>query len=149
MWRNVVHYALIHAIHTRISLSYVFYTSKSRATRMQIGDAYNLLYGVECALRYPLRKTKVHEFEQLVIRLLEAQIAICTPYSKSKCNSIKYHLPYHWGDTRVQLGCSPNEKSLEKKLAETQKRNFAFTNKKHDVEVPLEVECDVILYNAV
>ena len=108
----------------------------SRATRMQIGDAYNLLYAVECGLRYPLRKTKVHEFEQLVSRLLEAQIAICTPYSKSKCNSIKYHLPYHWGDTRVQLGCSPNEKSLEKKLAETQKRNFAFTNKKHDVEVP-------------
>ena len=37
----------------------------SRATRMQ---TYNLLYGVECGLRYPLRKTKVHEFEQLVSR---------------------------------------------------------------------------------
>ena len=97
--------------------------------------AYNLLYAVECGLRSALRKTEVVEFELLIGRLLDVIIIICTPFSKTQCNSIKFHLPYHWGDTRVQLGCSPNEKSLEKKLAETQKRNFTFTNKRDDVEV--------------
>ena len=111
----------------------------SLATKTVIGMAYNLLYAVECGLRSSLRKTKVVEFELLIGRLLDVIIIICTPYSKTQCNSIKFHLPYHWGDARVQLGCSPNEKSLEKKLAETQKRNFTFTNKRDDVEVTCKV----------
>ena len=111
----------------------------SLATKTVIGMAYNLLYAVECGLRSALRKTEVVEFELLIGRLLDVIIIICTPFSKTQCNSIKFHLPYHWGDTRVQLGCSPNEKSLEKKLAETQKRNFTFTNKRDDVEVTCKV----------
>ena len=111
----------------------------SLATKTVIGMAYNLLYAVECGLRSALRKTEVVEFELLIGRLLDVIIIICTPFSKTQCNSIKFHLPYHWGDARVQLGCSPNEKSLEKKLAETQKRNFTFTNKRDDVEVTCKV----------
>jgi hypothetical protein len=104
-------------------------------TKQQISRAYTLLYRVESGLRVPLEKTKVAEYQGTINRLLRALVAICIPSSKTKCNSIKFHFPYHWGDTRVQIGCSANEKSLEKKLAETQKRNFAYTNKKGDTEV--------------
>jgi hypothetical protein len=36
--------------------------------------------------------------------------------------------------TRVEIGCAADEKSLEKKLAESQKRHYAFTNKKFNVD---------------
>jgi hypothetical protein len=116
----------------------------SLENKLLIAKAYSMLYEVECGLRSPMRKSEVHVFEHLIECLLDAIIAICLPYSKSKCNSIKYHSPYHWGDTRVQLGCSPNERSLEKKLAETQKRNYTFTNKKDNVEVTLPMICDLM-----
>jgi hypothetical protein len=116
----------------------------SLENKMLIAKAYRMLYEVECGLRSPMRKMEVHVFEYLKECLMDAIIAICLPYSKSKCNSIKYHSPYHWGDTRVQLGCSPNERSLEKKLAETQKRNYTFTNKKDNVEVTLPMLCDLM-----
>ena len=70
----------------------------------------------------------------------------CMQRSRSACptprpianESIKYHWPFHWGDTRRELGCSAAEKSLERKLGESQKRNFKFTNGKENVEV-----CDI------
>ena len=62
-------------------------------------------------------------------------IALNTKYTPSDCNSIKYHWPYHWSDTRRELGCSAAEKSLERKLGEVQKRNFKYTNGRNDVEV--------------
>jgi len=116
----------------------------SSENKQQIAKAYNWLYEVESGLRSPMRKTDVQVFEDLIACLLEAIISICLPYSKSNCNSIKYHSAYHWGDTRVQLGCSANERSLEKKLAETQKRNYRFTNKKDDVEVINVMQCDLM-----
>jgi hypothetical protein len=117
----------------------------SSATKVKIGRAYTLLYRVECGLRVPLAKTKVSDYQALINRLLTAIVEICSPSSKTQCNSIKFHFPYHWADIRVQLGCSANEKSLEKKLAETQKRNFTYTNKKGDMEVHYNViECDVM-----
>ena len=116
----------------------------SSENKQQIAKAYNWLYEVESGLRSPMRKTDVQVFEDLIACLLEAIISICLPYSKSNCNSIKYHSAYHWGDTRVQLGCSANERSLEKKLVETQKRNYRFTNKKDDVEVINFMQCDLM-----
>ncbi len=64
--------------------------------------------------------------------LLECIKHICERTSPSACNSAKYHLPYHWLDTRLQLGCSAAEKSLERKLGEAQKKYFPFTNGKQD-----------------
>jgi hypothetical protein len=107
----------------------------STETKVKIGRAYTLLYRVESGLRAPLEKTKVSDYQALINRLLTVIVEICSPSSKTKCNSIKFHFPYHWADIRVQLGCSANEKSLEKKLAETQKRNFTYTNKKGNTEV--------------
>jgi hypothetical protein len=57
-------------------------------------------------------------------------LLLCEPCTKKLCNSIKFHWPLHWGDTRRQLGCSAAEKSLERKLGESQKRNYKSTNKK-------------------
>ncbi len=60
---------------------------------------------------------------------------ICEPTTASGCNSAKYHLPVHWLDTRLELGCSANEKSLERKLDEAQKKYFRLTNGKQGAQV--------------
>jgi hypothetical protein len=83
----------------------------------------------------PVLKFELPEYQQCINELLLLMVEINLPSSKSQCNSIKYHWPRHWADTRRQIGCSAAEKSLERKLAETQKRNFKYTNKKENMEV--------------
>ena len=90
---------------------------------------------VHASLRIPLLKQDLAVYQGTINDLLTAMIVICTPSTKSKCRSIKYHWPHHWNDTRRELGCAAHEKSLERKLAEAQKRNFKFTNGRYDVEV--------------
>ena len=109
----------------------------SAATKRKLGQAFHLLFEVHSALRMPVSKHQLQAYQQTINGLLLLMVEICAPSSKTSCNSIKYHWPRHWADTRRQLGCSAAEKSLERKLAETQKRNFKYTNKKDDMEVPL------------
>jgi hypothetical protein len=46
---------------------------------------------------------------------------------------MKYNYwPLHWAHTRLQLGCAAEEKTLERKLGQSQKRNFRFTNHQED-----------------
>jgi hypothetical protein len=83
-------------------------------TKVLFSKAYSLLLQVHAALRNPLSENNV----QLDINdLIELMKMICAPTTASNCNSVKCHLPYHWLQTRLQLGCSANEKSLERKLA--------------------------------
>ena len=105
-------------------------------TKRKLGQAYHLLFEVHSALRMPVPKQKLQEYQDTINELLLVLVEICAPSSKTACNTIKHHWPRHWGDTRLQMGCSAAEKSLERKLAETQKRNFKYTNKKDDMEVP-------------
>ena len=100
-----------------------------------LGRAYHLLFEVHASLRMPVLKQELPEYQHNINELLATMVEICMPSSKSECNSIKFHWPRHWSDTRRQLGCSAAEKSLERKLAETQKRNYKYTNKKDDMEV--------------
>ena len=104
-------------------------------TRDAIGEAYALLFKVHSGLRNPVERGHLPVYQGCVNDLLHAMKQICLPHSPSKCKSIKYHWPRHWGDTRRELGCSAAEKSLERKLGESQKRNFKFTNGKQNVEV--------------
>ena len=90
---------------------------------------------VHASLRIPLLKENLAVYQGTINDLLTAMIIICTPSTKSKCKSIKYHWARHWKDIRGELGCAAHEKSLERKLAEAQKRNFKFTNGRYDVEV--------------
>ena len=107
-------------------------------TREAIGEACSLLFKVHSGLRNPLEKGRLPVYQGTINDLLHATKQICMPHSPSNCESIKYHWPFHWGDTRRELGCSAAEKSLERKLGESQKRNFKFTNGKANVEV-----CDI------
>ena len=104
--------------------------SLSLQTRVQIGIAYTALFAVHHGLRDDLPKNELPQYNARIKRLLDLMLPLCEPFSGKKCNSIKFHWPLHWGDTRRQLGCSAAEKSLERKLGESQKRNFKFTNKK-------------------
>ena len=85
--------------------------------------------------RNPVRKDTINEYKTHIEKCLEAVIQICAPSSASGCNSIKFHQPVHWYLTRIEIGCSAMEKSLEKMLGESQKKPFKHTNAKFDVEV--------------
>ena len=103
-------------------------------TRAKIGEAYSLLLEVHASLRFAILKTDLPRYQGVINDLLRAMVDLNTKYTPSECNSIKYHWPYHWSDTRRELGCAAAEKSLERKLGEVQKRNFKYTNGRNDVE---------------
>ena len=69
------------------------------------------------------------DYQADIDALLHLMVAICAPSTPSECKSIKFHWPRHWAQTRAELGCSALEKSLERKLGEAHKKNFAYTNK--------------------
>ena len=109
----------------------------SQDTRTAFARAYEALFIVHHAIRNPLPRDRVPDYNEAIEDLLGMMVAICKPHTKSQCNSIKYHWPRHWAHTRIQLGCAAEEKSLERKLGQAQKRNFRFTNKQADTcEVP-------------
>ena len=146
-----------HTVRTGISVDGAFHISMARhlhvyicnldllpsAMRQRFGRAYELLFQVHNNLRLPVLKRAINEYQNTVDSLLVMLKTICMPFSKAKCNSYKFHSPYHWGATRVEIGCAADEKSLEKKLAESQKRHYAFTNKKFNVDGSMVGKCDI------
>jgi hypothetical protein len=109
----------------------------SVATKNKFARVFDLVFHVHSSLRLPLRRDQLGQYQECINDLLLLMLDINTPSTKGKCRSIKYHWPRHWSDTRRELGCSAAEKSLERKLGEIQKRNFAFTNSRHDVDVSM------------
>ena len=100
--------------------------------RAQVAAACSLCVKVHCALRLQVRKDKLTEYQEDINALLQLAVTICAPSTPSRCQSIKFHWPRHWAQTRAELGCSAQEKSLERKLGEAHKKNFAYTNKQKD-----------------
>jgi hypothetical protein len=105
------------------------------AMKQDFARAYNLLFKVHSSLRLPVQRAKLSRYQDTINALLDCMVEICAPSVKSGCKSIKYHWPRHWSDTRRELGCSANEKSLERKLGEIQKKNFTYTNSRYSVDV--------------
>jgi hypothetical protein len=106
-------------------------------TKKLYAKAYSLLFSVHAALRLPVLKTHLARYQAEINELLH-YIKTITRQCIQKgdgCNIMKLHLPYHWADTRLQLGCSAAEKSLERKLGEAQKKYFPLTNGKHGAQV--------------
>jgi len=126
------HIAMAYQLHVALSTL----PELSAATKLKISEAYELLFAVHHALRNPLPRELVHSYDQTISDLLHAMVKICAPSTKKGCNSIKFHWPRHWAHTRLQLGCAAEEKTLERKLGQSQKRNFRFTNRQ-------EATCEV------
>ncbi len=104
------------------------------AMKQKFGRAYELLFQVHNNLRMPVKKLTL---ENTIDSLLVMLKSICRESSASDCNSIKFHAPHHWGDTRWELGCAADEKTLEKKLSESQKRHYSFTNRKSNIDAKM------------
>jgi hypothetical protein len=92
------------------------------------------LYEVDAFLRWPVQRRKLAYYSVVIDDLLQILLEISLPYVKCKGNSIKFHWPRHWVYFRLNLGCSAAEKTLERKLAETQKKFYRFTNGKGDID---------------
>ena len=104
-------------------------------TKAKFARMYDLLFAVHFSLRQPVRKTHLGQYQATINDFLDSMVEICQYSTKSKCNSIKFHWPRHWADTRRDLGCSAAEKSLERKLGEIQKKYFSKTNSRYNVDV--------------
>ena len=103
--------------------------------RREVALALELCVKVHTSLRCPVRKDALESYQDDINELLRRNVDICTPSTPSECKSIKFHWPRHWSATRRDLGCSAHEKSLERKLGETHKKNFKFTNAKGSKDV--------------
>jgi len=123
------------SIARHLRIFYCFTTLVSNETKRIYGEALKLLLEAHHMIRNPLRKCDLILYRDHFTKLISSLINICVPFSKSGCKSIKFHQPYHWYLTRLEIGCSAMEKSLERMLGETQKRPFKFTNSRFDVEV--------------
>ena len=110
--------------------------------KQKFGRAYELLMEVHNNLRMPLKKVNLGEYQNTIDSLLVMLKSICRDSSASDCNSFKFHAPHHWGDTRWELGYAADEKTLEKKLSESQKRHYSFTNGKSNIDAQM-VFCHV------
>ena len=110
----------------------------SNDTKLRNAHALDQLFEVHHMLRLHIIKASLQEFQDKVNALLVLLIQICGPHSKSGCKSIKFHWPYHWAQNRQELGCSAEEKSLERMLGESQKKFFKHCNGRFDVEAQLE-----------
>jgi hypothetical protein len=72
----------------------------SDTTRTKFCDALSLLFEVHHGLRNPVHKTDLDSYQGKIDFLLTTLVDVCLPWSKTQCNSIKYHWPRHWGHTR-------------------------------------------------
>lgn len=108
-----------------------------KSTRQTVGRAYELLFAVHHGLRCSLPAVDVDNYNATIAELLDVMLEINVDSTDGDCKSPKYHWPRHWAHTRRELGCAAAEKSLERKLGQSQKRNFRFTNKQ-------EATCEVI-----
>jgi hypothetical protein len=113
-------------------------------TRRLLSHALRLLLRVHHAVRNPLLKTELHTYADNITELIQFMVLICEPHTPSGCHSIKYHWPLHWWITRRELGCSANEKSLERKLGEVQKTRYQHTNSRYNIEV-IAIKCRNLL----
>ena len=95
------------------------------------------LYEVDAFLRWPVKRNKLAYFSVLIDDFLQILVEISIPYVKCQGNSFKFHWPRHWVYFRLQLGCAADEKTLERKLAETQKKFYRFTNGKGNISAQI------------
>jgi hypothetical protein len=72
----------------------------SDTTRTKFCDALSLLFEVHHGLRNPVHKDDLEIYQGKINFLLTALVDIALPWSKSQCQSIKYHWPRHWALTR-------------------------------------------------
>jgi hypothetical protein len=121
--------SILRHLHVVLCTTTVFFQPVERKL---VAAACALCIKVHCNLRLPLAKANVDAYQEDINKLLALAVEICEPSTPSACASIKFHWPRHWSQTRLQLGCSAHEKSLERKLGETHKKHYAYTNKKKD-----------------
>ena len=72
----------------------------SDTTRTKFCDALSLLFEVHDGVRNPVDKDDLEIYQGKINCLLTTLVDIALPWSKSQCQSIKYHWPRHWGHTR-------------------------------------------------
>jgi len=108
------------SIARQLRIFYCFTTLICDETKKRYSKALQLLFEVHHKLRYHVLKLQINEFQNTINELLAAMIDINRPHCPSACKSIKYHWGYHWAQSRLQLGCTADEKSLERMLGESQ-----------------------------
>ena len=72
----------------------------SDTTRSKFCDALSLLFEAHHGLRNPVFKDDLDSYQGKINFLLASLVDIALPWSKSLCQSIKFHWPRHWGHTR-------------------------------------------------
>ena len=134
--------SMIRHFHVLLCSDGEFFPPRERA---KVAFACDLCVKVHVTLKTPLLKTRLQEYQMEINALLELIVGICKDSTPTGCNSIKFHWPRHWSHTRKQLGCAAMEKSLERKLGETHKKMYQYTNKAPGTKEVIENDTEITL----
>ena len=97
--------------------------------KVQMADLCHMARQVHFMVRQPVKKKGgIRDYEAYLATFITKLIKFNEFHTPSACRSIKYHCALHWGLTRMQLGCSPMEYSLERALGDNFTRFWGLTN---------------------
>jgi hypothetical protein len=128
---GMVYWTMLRQIHVALAGSKCL----TKNEKIQLFGMCDLCYQVIELVHNPVPKEGRNGGEnfQVVAKEFTRQLILCwMPYSKSKCQSIKWHLILHWLWYLKQIGGFSDERTLEKELGILFKKPYRLTNHHSD-----------------
>jgi hypothetical protein len=106
----------------------------TRDEKVAVSGMCQLGYDVLETVHNPVRKdgNDAEDFQVKSTEYVKQLIVLWKPFSKSKCESIKWHLVLHWLWYLRQMGAFSDERTLEKELGILFKKPYKLTNHRAD-----------------
>lgn len=102
----------------------------TRDEKVQVSGMCQLGYEVTEIIHNPVKKdgNDAEDFQVMASEYVRQLIVLWKPFSKSNCESIKWHLVHHWLWYLRQMGAFSDERTLEKELGILFKKPYKLTN---------------------
>jgi hypothetical protein len=106
----------------------------TRDEKIRVSGMCQLGYEVIEIVHNPVKKdgNDAEDFQVKVTEYVKQLIVLWKPFSKSNCESIKWHLVHHWLWYLRQMGTFSDERTLEKELGILFKKPYKLTNHRDD-----------------
>ena len=131
---GMVYWAMLRQIHVALAGSNLL----TKNEKIQLFGMCDLSYQVMEYVHNPVPKEGINGGEtfQDVAKEFTRQLIVCwMPFSKSNCQSIKWHLILHWLWYLKQMGGFSDERTLEKELGIQFKKPYKLTNHHSDYNI--------------
>jgi len=106
----------------------------TRDEKVRVSGMCQMGYDVLESVHNPVKKDgdDAEDFQVKSTEYVKQLIVLWKPFSKSNCESIKWHLVHHWLWYLRQMGAFSDERTLEKELGILFKKPYKLTNHRAD-----------------